>query len=60
MSDKLVKNHVKELKEMIQEKKPSQPVEEVLTVFCQRHGTSMDTCRGYYNQLVKSGEIKEK
>ncbi len=60
MSDKLSKNHVQELKEMVKEKKPNEPVEEVLAIFCQRHGLSMDTCNLYYNELVKEGKIKEK
>jgi hypothetical protein len=60
MSDKLDKEHQQELKQMVEERKTNQPVEEVLSVFCQRHGVSMDTCRVYYNQLVKKGEIKEK
>jgi predicted solute-binding protein len=54
------KDHLTELKEMVQKRKSTEPVEKVLAVFCQRHGLSMDTCRGYYNQLIKSGEIKEK
>ena len=45
---------------MLKEKKPGEPVEKVLTVFCERHGISMDACRVYYDQLVKKGEIKEK
>ena len=45
---------------MVKKRKHNEPVEEVLSVFCQRHGLSMDTCRGYYNQLIKSGEVKEK
>jgi hypothetical protein len=53
-------NHKKELMEMVQEKAPNEPVEEVLTKFCERHGVSLDTCRSYYNQLVKKGEIKPK
>jgi hypothetical protein len=48
------------LKAMIQEKKPKEPVEEVLTMFCARHGVSIDTCRVYYNRLLEKGEITEK
>jgi hypothetical protein len=40
--------------------KPGEPVEEVLSTFCQRQGLSMDTCRVYYKKLVDKGEIKEK
>lgn len=61
MSDKFDKQHkIQELKDMIKNRKPGEPVEEVLTIYCQRHGISMDTCRVYYDQLVKKGEIKEK
>ena len=61
MSDKFDKKHkIQELKDMIKNRKPGEPVEEVLTIYCQRHGISMDTCRVYYDQLVKKGEIKEK
>ncbi len=60
MSNKMGKEHQQELKEMVNEKKPNQPVEEILSIFCERHGVSMDTCRVYYNKLVKSGDIKEK
>ncbi len=60
MSDKLDKHKIEELKEMVKEKNPNQPVEEVLTVFCARHGVTMGTCRYYYNKLVDKGEIKEK
>ncbi len=45
---------------MVKEKKPDEPVEKILTVFCERHGVSMNTCRVYYKQLVEKGEIKEK
>jgi hypothetical protein len=58
MSDKLDKEHMQELREMVKEKKPNQPVEEVLSVFCQRHGLSMETCRIYYRQLSKEGKVK--
>jgi len=60
MSERLKKEHKKELKEMVNGRNPDQPVEEVLTIFCQRHGVSMDTCRVYFNQLVEKGEIKKK
>ena len=60
MSREMDKRHVDELKEMIQEKKPTEPVEEVLVKFCARHGVSLDTCRVHYNRLVEKGEIKEK
>ena len=60
MSDKNDKKHtIQELKEMIKERKPNESVEEVLSVFCQRHGMSIDTCQTYYKQLIKKGRIKE-
>jgi hypothetical protein len=60
MGEETDKQHIAELKEMIQEKKPKEPVAKVLTKFCARHGVSMDTCRVYYNRLVEKGEITEK
>lgn len=59
MSKKDDKHHIEELKEMIQEKKPNEPVEKVLVKFCERHGVSMGTCRVYYKRLVKEGKVKE-
>ncbi len=47
------------LKEMIQDRKTSETVEEVLAVFCQRYSLTMDSCRVLYDELVKKGEIKE-
>jgi len=60
MSDKIDKHMIQELKESLKEKKPDEPVEKILTVFCERTGVSMNTCRVYYNRLVEKGEIKEK
>ena len=60
MSDKIDKHMIQELKERLKEKKPDEPVEKILTVFCERTGVSMNTCRVYYKQLVEKGEIKEK
>lgn len=59
MPEKMDKHHVRELKEMIREKEPKEPVEEVLVKFCGRHGVSLDTCRKHYDKLVRKGEIKE-
>ncbi|MCW4008993.1 MAG: hypothetical protein NWF05_00010 [Candidatus Bathyarchaeota archaeon] len=53
------KEHLKELKEMIQARKEQDSVEEVLAVFCQRHGLSLQKCERYYNQLVAEGEIQK-
>lgn len=60
MGEEMDRHHIAELKEMIQEKKPQEPVEKVLAKFCTRHGVSLDTCRIHYNRLVEKGEIKEK
>jgi hypothetical protein len=60
MDGKKDKEHIQELKEMIQERKPKEPVEEVLVKFCERHGVSLDNCRVYYRRLVEKGDIKEK
>jgi intergrase/recombinase len=59
MDEKMDKQHIKELKEMIQEKKKEEPVEKVLVKFCARHGVSLDTCQIHYRRLVEKGEIKE-
>jgi hypothetical protein len=62
MSKRLVdKEHSLEaLGEMIDGRKKGQPVEEILAIFCQRYGLTMDACRTYYDELVEKGKIKEK
>lgn len=62
MSKKIVdEKHAKEtLKEMIKDRKQGEPVEEVLTTFCQRYSLTMATCKNLYDELVAKGEIKEK
>jgi len=60
MIDKKDKHNMDLLKEMVTERKPDEPVEEVLSTFCQRQGVSMGTCRVYYKKLVDSGDVKEK
>lgn len=62
MSKKVVdEKHSKEaLKQMIQDRKQGESVEEVLATFCQRYSVAMKTCREIYNQLVDAGEIEEK
>ncbi len=60
MGEEMDKQHIEELKEMIQEKKKEESVEKVLVRFCARHGVSLDICRIHYNRLVEKGEIKEK
>ena len=59
MGEKMDKHYIEELREMIQGRKPKDPVEKVLVKFCERHGVSLDTCRIYYNRLVEKGKIKE-
>ncbi len=60
MTEKMDKQHIQELKEMLQAKKPQEPVEKVLTTFCARHGVSLAACKKQYKQLVAKGEVKEK
>ena len=60
MSDKIDTHKVKELKEMLQQRKPDEPVDKVLAIFCERHAISMSTCRVFYKQIVEKGEVKEK
>ncbi len=60
MSDIIDKHKVQELKEMIKQKKPGEPAEKVLAIFCERHAISIATCLKLYNQLVERGEIIEK
>jgi hypothetical protein len=60
LGEKMDKSHAKELKEMIQENKSKEPLEKVISMFCTRHGLSMDTCRKYYSEMLAKGEIKEK
>lgn len=60
MTEKKDKQHIKELMEMIQEKKTKEPVEKVLVKFCERHAVSLDTCKKYYDQLVAESKVKEK
>jgi len=60
MGEKMEKQHIEELKAMVQEKKTEESVEKVLVKFCARHGISLGTCRIHYNRLVEKGEIKEK
>jgi hypothetical protein len=48
------------LKEMLQDRKPDEPAEKILATFCQRYSLDMATCRSFYHELVRKGEIKEK
>ena len=59
MGEKMDKNHLKELKEMIKETKGKEPADKVMANFCHRHGVSMDTCKKYYDKLVAEGDIKK-
>ena len=58
MAEKMPKEKIQELKEMIQEKEPSEPVEKVLVKFCERHAVSLNACRQYYKHMVEKGEVK--
>ncbi len=60
MAEKLPKEKIQELKEMILERSPEEPVEKVLVNFCERHGVSVNACKKYYERMLKNGEIKEK
>ncbi len=60
MAEKMPKEKIQELKEMIRERKRTESVEKVLVNFCSRHAVSMTTCKKYYDLLIESGEIKEK
>jgi hypothetical protein len=59
MEEKVKKNKIRKLKEMIRDKEADETVEQVLVKFCARSGVSLDACRKYYQHLVESGEIKE-
>jgi len=59
MEEKVRKEKIQKLKEMIQDKEPDETADQVLVKFCARSGVSLDTCRKYYQHLVESGEIKE-
>ena len=59
LSGKKDKNHIEELKNMIQDKKSEETVEEVFSKFCERHAVSMGTCKEYYEKLVEKGEVKK-
>lgn len=61
MGKKPDQSHAEEyLKRMIEEKPADEPVERVLSTFCERYGVSMSECRVHYNTLVKKGVVKEK
>jgi hypothetical protein len=59
MKEKMDKEHVQELKAMVKERDPKEPVEKVLVKFCERHAVSLDACRKYYERMVEKGEVKE-
>jgi hypothetical protein len=59
IAEKMPKEKIQELKEMIQEKGPEEPVEKVLVKFCERHAVTLGTCRKYYERLVEKGEVKK-
>lgn len=59
IAEKMPRAKIRELREMIKEKPPEEPAEEVLVKFCERHAISLGTCQKYYEQLVKKGEVKK-
>ena len=59
IAERMPKEKIKELKEMIEERPPEEPVEKVLIKFCERHAVTLGTCRKYYKRLVEKGEIKK-
>jgi hypothetical protein len=44
-------HYLDELKQMLKER-GSEPEDKVLTVFCQRHGISLEECRKYRKELA--------
>jgi hypothetical protein len=59
MAENLPKEKIQELKQMIHDKKPDEPVDKVIVNFCERHGVSMNACKKYYDLMVEMGEIKK-
>ncbi len=59
IAERMPKEKIQELKDMIREKPAGESVEKVLVDFCERHAVSLGTCRKYYEQLVERGEVKE-
>jgi hypothetical protein len=59
IAERMPQEKIKELKEMIEEKPPEEPVEKVLIKFCERHAVTLGTCRKYYKRLVEKGEVKK-
>jgi hypothetical protein len=60
MSDKTDRHMIEELNETIKNRDPKEPMEKTLVTFCAKTGISMDTCKIYYEQLEKKGEINKK
>jgi hypothetical protein len=58
IAEKMPKEKIQELKQMLKEKKPDEPVEKVLVNFCERHAVTLGTCHKYYERLVEKGEVK--
>ena len=58
IAEKMPKEKIQELKQMLIEKKPDEPIEKVLVNFCERHAVTLGTCRKYYELLMEKGEIK--
>ena len=58
IAEKMPKEKIDELKQMLKEKKPDEPIEKVLVNFCERHAVTLGTCRKYYERLVENREVK--
>lgn len=58
-AEKMPKEKIQELKEMILEKPRGEPVEKVLVKFCERHAVSLKTCQKYYRRLIHEGEVEK-
>ncbi len=59
IAEKMPKEKIQELKDMIRDKPADEPVEKVLVDFCERHAISLGTCRKYYERFVEQGEVKK-
>lgn len=59
IAERMPKEKIQELKEMIQQKPKDESVEKVLVNFCERHAVTLGTCRKYYERLVEKGEVKK-
>lgn len=59
IAEKMPKEKIQELKEMIDERQPDESVEKILVKFCERHALTMGTCRKYYELMLEEGELNK-